>query len=426
MIYLDRWMKDKIGGEIEEYQLSNLKKMVSYVSEKSVFYKNLADYDIKDLDDLSKLAFTYPDDLKRESYKLLCVSLSQIKRVFTLFTSGTTGTPKRVFFTEADLDQITDYMGAASRTVAECGGLSEGYIALQLIPDGKPASQAELSSQGARKVKAVPITASPLLDSESLVQIIKKHHPDILFGSPTRVYRLTQQTKEQHNLDRLGVKILFLSSEYVPKAMRERLQDIWGCEVYQYYGMTEMGFVGGVECHAHIGYHLSELDLLLEVVDPETGESVKEGQGELVFTTLRREAMPLIRYRTGDLVELITEGCPCGTSLKTIGKTIRRVGEVEKLGDKEISLITFDDVLYVVPEVIDYQVALTREGGKDRVIIRAQVTHKEKVVDKIKDLIMSIPPIRESIEAERMSEPKIELVDSIKREGRAKKRIERF
>jgi phenylacetate-coenzyme A ligase PaaK-like adenylate-forming protein len=97
---------------------------------KSTFYTHLTSYEINDLADLSKLPFTYGDNLKKEPYKFLCVSLGEIKRIFTLYTSGTTGTPKKVFFTEEDLRRITDYMGAAMKTVAECAGLKEDYSVL--------------------------------------------------------------------------------------------------------------------------------------------------------------------------------------------------------------------------------------------------------------------------------------------------------
>ena len=423
MLYLDKWIQNQLRG-IEEYQLSRLKEIVDYVSKKSVYYRNLADYKINNLDDLSRLPFAYPNDLKEEPYKLLCVPLGEIKRTFTLYTAGTTGIPKKVFFTQGDFDRISECMGVISKTVAECASLPEGYTVVQLLSNGKPESQAKLSSQGAKKVKAVPITVNPALDPESIIKVIKEHKPDILFGTPSKIYRITQKCVEKHNLGKISVKVLFLSSEYASEAMEKRLRDIWGCEVYRYFGMTEMGFIGGSDCQSHNGFHLNEMDFLLEVVNTETGKVVKEGVGEFVFTTLRREAMPLIRYRTGDLVELLPGRCPCGTSLKTIGRKIKRAEGIGKLGDNEVSLITFDDVLYTVPEVIDYQVALTKEGGKDRIAIKAEVTHKEGVTGKISKAIMSIPAVRENLEAGLLSEPKVEIVDSIKREGRAKKRLE--
>ena len=427
MLYLDEWIKDETGGEVERYQLLYLKEVLSYASKKAGFYRDLADYEIKNLDDISKIPFTYPENLRKGPYKFLCVPLGEIKRVFTLYSSGTTGVPKRVFFTSGDLDKITDWMGIASKTVAKSAGLSEEYKVMQLLPDSKPASQAKLSEEGARKVKAAAITVEPTLDAQTLVKLIKEYKPDILFGTPTRIYRITQQCEEQHDLNKLGIKVLYLSSEYTPKAIEARLKALWGCEVYHYYGMTETGFVGGVDCQEHSVFHFNELDLLLEVIDPQTGKLVKEGKGELVFTTLRREAMPLIRYRTGDLVELIPGKCPCGTCLKNLRRAIKRAESTERLGDEEISLIDFDEAMYTVPQVIDYQVAFNKRGKRDRVIIRVEVVQKKKNVGKlISDALMQITQIKENVKMGHIDKPEIEIVDSIKREGRAKKTIQRL
>jgi len=427
MIYLERWIKEKTGGDIKQYQISSLKKILRYASERSDFYRNLAAYEVRNLDDLSKIPFTYPEDLKNEPYKFLCVSVTKIRRRFTLYTSGTTGTPKMVFFTQGDIDKITDYMGVTSKTMADCASLPEGYKVVQLLPDSKPMSQARLSTEGAEKVKAVAVTVQPTLDSENILELIREHKPDVLFGTPTRIYRITQQCEEQHKLDKLGIKVLFISSEYAPRVMDERLEALWGCQVYHYYGMTETGFMGGVDCPSHDKLHFNEYDLLLEVIDPQTGKPVKKGEGELVFTTLRREAMPLIRYRTGDLVELIPGKCSCGTSLISLGRAIKRAESVEKLEDEEVSLTDFDKVMYTVPQVIDYQVAFGKEGEKDTVIVTVEVTKSGgDIKGLVKDAVMSISTIKKHVEAGHMSEPEIKVVDSIKREGRAKKRIQRF
>jgi phenylacetate-coenzyme A ligase PaaK-like adenylate-forming protein len=425
MLYLDKWIEDETGGELEQYQLSHLKKVLSYASKRSNFYRDLANYDIKNLDDISKIPFTYPENLIKEPYKFLCVPLGKIKRAFTLYSSGTTGIPKKVFFTPGDIDRITDWMGIASKTVAKSASLSERYKVIQLLPDTKPWSQAKLSEEAARKVKAVAITVEPALDAQTLTKLIKEYKPDILFGTPTKIYRITQQYKEQHDLNKLGVKVLYLSSEYTPKAMEARLRAFWGCEVYHYYGMTEAGFMGGVDCHDHNVFHFNELDLLLEVIDPQTKEPLKEGEGELIFTTLRREAMPLIRYRTRDLVELIPGKCPCGTCLKSLGRAIKRAEPIERLGTEEVSLIDFDEAMYAVPQVIDYQVAFDKRGKRTRVIVRVEVTQKKKEVGKlISDALMQMAQIKGNVVAGRIDKPEIEIVDSIKREGRAKKTIQ--
>ena len=207
------------------------------------------------------------------------------------------------------------------------------------------------------------------------------------------------------------------------------MQSIWNCDVHTHYGLTEMGLGVAVECHAHNGYHFNEVDLLLEVVDPKTGEVIKDGrEGELVFTTLSREGTPLIRYRTHDISRLITEPCPCGaTTLLKFGKVTRRLESVVEIGDgDQIYPSLFDELLYQIPQVVDYQVTLSRADGKDNLAFVAEVTQMGNGIEqKIKEVLLSFPLIQRNISAGRMTEPKLELVGlgELKRSGRAKKMI---
>ena len=148
--------------------------------------------------------------------------------------------------------------------------------------------------------------------------------------------------------------------------MRQELKRIWNCDIRTHYGLTEMGLGVAVECEAQDGYHFNEADLVLEIVHPETGAPVPAGEeGEMVFTTLTREAMPLVRYRTHDLSRLIREPCTCGAaSLLKIDTVKKRLESIATVGDgDEIYPSLFDDVLFEIPGVVDYQVIATREGG---------------------------------------------------------------
>ena len=437
-MFLEHWIHDRIGAglSIEDYQLVRLREALDYVYKKSAFYGDSFDKhevkpdDICCLDDLPLLPFVRAQDLREKPHKFLCISLSKVKRVFTLYTGGTSGTPKMVFFSQKDLDRIADYMGAAVKSAAESGGIYQKDFRVYIIlPNGKPESQQKMLARGLREVGAVPILGDLSLSTEEQIKCIKESKPDILFATPSRINRITQETKETHDLSKFGVKILFLTSEYVPSVIRERMQEIWKAEVFTHYGMTEMGWAGGIECQAHAGLHFNEMDFLLEVVDPATGVVLKNSEeGELVLTTLNREAMPLIRYRTGDLTRLLKGDDECGAShLRRIGTPIKKIDSLVKIGNgQEICPAMFDDALYSMPNIIDYQSLLLKEGDKERLALKVEVTGIwGKAQEEIAKAVFDIPLIRENIEAGSMKEPEIEIVAQgmLKRKGRSKKLI---
>jgi len=214
------------------------------------------------------LPFVTAKDLRDEPYRMLCVSLSGVQRVFTLYTGGTSGAPKKVFFSAADFDGITDYMGAAMRSVAVGGGIAEdAFKAYIILPDGKPESQQKSLARGVERVGGVPILGDLALGVDEQIERIAKSRPDILFGPVSRIYKMSLRARETADLKQLGVKVIFTTSEYMPPSMRQRLEDIWNAEVFTHYGMTEMGWAGGVECQAHEGFHFNEVDFLLEIID---------------------------------------------------------------------------------------------------------------------------------------------------------------
>jgi phenylacetate-coenzyme A ligase PaaK-like adenylate-forming protein len=191
---------------------------------------------------------------------------------------------------------------------------------------------------------------------------------DGLVGIPVQVLTLARQSR-----GKAAPRSVLLSTDYVPKALMEELTRIWGCEVYTHYGMTEMGYGGGVECRARYGYHMREADLLFEIVDPKTGIPVKEGEcGEVIFTTLTRLGMPLIRYRTGDLSRFLPARCPCGTVLKTMAAVKGRLAsQLELEPGMVLMMADLDEALFPIRDLIDFSAELTCRHGRDRLEITA-------------------------------------------------------
>lgn len=453
-MFLEEWIRSRIEQEtgfssaperageftrqqLEDYQFSQLRKVIEYAYNKSTFYHNLFTREgihpesLHSLDDLANFPFTRPSDLASNPYKFLCVSQSQVSRVFSFETSGTTGSPKKVFFTAKDLEGITDYMGVAMKGVALSAGLgSSGYRVLILLPDGREASQADLLATGINKEGGLPIRGDVTLDAERQTEAISTNKPDIVFASTSRFHRISQYGQPHYALGELGVKVIFLTSEHVSESLREQLQHLWNSQVYVHYGMTEMGLGGGIECQAHDGYHFNEADFLFEVVDPITGAALRNGEeGELVFTTLSREAMPLIRYRTGDLSRLVNGDCDCGaTALRRIGGTIARVESVVKIGERKIDLPMLDEILFGIPNVVDYQPTLTTEAGKDCLTLEIELSERRPQVEQEVIEAVNKPPLSwESIQSASPTTPRIVVIEQgtlkLKRSGRGKRAI---
>lgn len=452
-IYLEQWLHDVIRqkmkkdssfrtfmgkdhleyvtrADIDRYQLFKLRQTVAYVTEKSAFYRELlgqkgimAD-DIHSLNDLSLLPFTEPADIAKQPYRFACVSLGEIERATTFISSGTIGPQKRVFFTEKDLEIMTDFMGIGMRTVAK-----QGDTVMIVLPSSQVNDQSDLLAKGVRKMGGRAIKAGITLTSEEQLEMIDRYRPTTLFTAVPLMWRITQETRRHGDLRSKGVQTIFITAAYPPQSMIEQIRDIWNCDVHVHYGLTEMGLGVAVDCHAHNGYHYDEADLLVEVVDPVTGEVLGNDQeGELVFTTLNRFAMPLLRYRTHDLSFLTGETCACGAAtLKKIGKVTRRRESIVKLsGGAEIYPSLFDELLFTVPEIIDYQLSLGREDGKDTLRFKIEVIERgERVQQKILRLLAEYPVIRKNVAQGAIAPPEVELVEqgALIRMSRAKKMI---
>jgi phenylacetate-coenzyme A ligase PaaK-like adenylate-forming protein len=417
--------------DVEAFQLFLLKKTLSHVKQNSSFYRDVFRREginpeaVCNLPDLALIPLTDPSDLAGKSNRFVCVSLAHIIRPVTFVSSGTTGPEKRVFFTEADVEIMVDFMEVGMRTVARAGDVVQ-----IILPGGTPLGQLHLLSEAVERMGAVPVRAGTARSAREQLELIKAHGSTVLFGRTGRIYHITQELLQQgQDLSRLGVKVLFVSSEYLPRAMRERLQDIWNCEVSFHYGMSEMGLGVAVECEAHDGFHLKEWDLIAEVVDPATGEPVVKGEeGELVFTTLTREGMPLLRYRTHDFSRLIPEPCKCGSkNLLKFAHSPYRLEGLLKLGEDDcIYPGMLDEVLYELKEVVDYQAQLGRTDSMDTMKLVVEVTDTgDRVSNDIMKKLMEVPLIEKNVTSGKMEKPMVTVMplNQLQRSGRAKKLI---
>lgn len=372
---LDSWIKEKIGQvskeelkikDLESYQLKRLRETLQYVKEKSKFYNKLLKdvnlEEISSLNDISTLPFTTSEDIKEQGTRFICVSQNEINRIVTLQTSGTTSQPKRIFFTKEDQDLTIDFFHNGMATLVE-----PGDKVLILMPGQKPGSVGDLLKKGLERLGVESYIYGPVDNVNEVLKIITEKNINSLVGLPQQVFALAKYYKYNKNTDPISLKSILLSADYVPNSIIDELKKVWNCQVYEHYGMTEMGLGGGVACDAFEGYHVREADLYFEVVDPTTRLPVPNGQyGEVVFTTLTRKGMPLIRYLTGDISRIIEEPCPCGSPLKRLDKVLYRIEECIKLESEKILTITqLDEILFSIEEVINYDAYLTKLGNKE-------------------------------------------------------------
>ncbi len=362
---LQGWMAQRLGVKhlsrelLEAYQLLKLQETISWARQQSPFYRerlaDVGEQDLKKLGDLAQLPFTSADNLSRDPRRFLCVSQSEVSRVVTLKTSGTSGAPKRLYFTPEDQERIIDFFHHGMSALAR-----PGDRVLILLPGSSPGSQGDLLATGLRRLGAVGIGHGPVLDPLGTLEVMNRERPEVLVGLPVQVLALARTGR-----GRAAPRAVVLCSDHAATAIRRELRRLWDCEVFTHYGMTEMGLGGGVECHAHAGYHLREMDLYLEIVDPGTGNPVRAGKGgEVVFTTLGRRGMPLIRYRTGDRSRFLSESCPCGTVLKTLEKVGGRIQRVE-LNGTGLSMSALDEALFPLGGLLDFTAVLSRDGDQN-------------------------------------------------------------
>jgi len=367
---LDPWIKRKITGDssgtltrklIEDYQVVRLQETLNWVNHNSRFYTRLysgLDLKISSLEDINKLPFTSSQDLKENPLDFLCVSQNDINRIVTLQSSGTTGKPKRLFFSEADQELTIDFFQHGMLTLVE-----PGDRVLIMLPGETPGSVGNLLRLGLEREGVTGIVHGLVTNQEVALEQIQRDNINVLVGIPTQILSLVRFKDSEGCSIPLNLKSVLLSTDYVPQAIARELERTWECKVFNHYGMTEMGLGGGIECEGSCGYHLREADLYIEIIDPSSGRPVSDGQlGEVVVTTLTRSAMPLIRYRTGDWSRFLPGVCACNTVLKRL-ESIKSRDRTYLTQTDYLTMADFDEILFAIDPVLDFEVSLT-EGMK--------------------------------------------------------------
>ena len=307
--------------------------------------------------------FTTAEDLAGHGRDYVKVGADEIQRIVTLRTSGSTGAGKRLYFTSGDLRRTVEFFRDGMRWICTPGD----RVAI-LLGSSSPDGLGRLLEEGLKELGAEPSLLCLPTDYEETASTLKELTPDTVVGLPVQVRRLALAVPQ------LRPKSVLLSGDYVSLAAAETITRLWHTKVFSHYGLTESGLGFAVQCPLLLGQHIRADELRVEIVDPDTGESLPEGQwGEIVFTTLRREAMPLQRYRTGDVSRLLPGVCPCGNPGPRLDRVLGRVTEMRK----PVSIYELDEALLCRDEVLDYaaefrdgSLTVTAEGGEPEAIRR--------------------------------------------------------
>ncbi|HEY5555950.1 DVU_1553 family AMP-dependent CoA ligase [Acetobacterium sp.] len=374
---LEEWIGVNIGQNpgrlsrtnLDEYQLEALQKTIGHAKNNSAFYRSLLkdihSGDISSLSDISKLPFINSTDIRNQGSQMICVKQREIHRIVTLDTSGTTGTPKRIYFSKEDQELTIDFFHYGMSTFT-----APGDKVLVLLPGKVPGSIGDLLKIGLARMGVEAFIYGIVDDKDAVMDIILNQKINGIVGIPQQIFALAKAHGSEFVKAAATLKFVLLSTDYVSPSISEAIKNSWGCQVYEHYGMTEMGLGGGVFCKALKGYHLREADLFFEIVNPETGRNVPDGEfGEVVFTTLTRTGMPLIRYKTGDISRFLTSPCACGTLLKTMDSVSHRMtASVILENGQNLTMPILEDLLFSVDGVLDFDAEITFSEVEDKVI----------------------------------------------------------
>lgn len=407
-MYLHPKMETLSRAEIKELQLKRLQDTVAQCMHSPFYKKRFADShivpeDIRSLDDLRKIPFTTKQDL-RDNYPfgLAAVPMEKVVRLHS--SSGTTGTPTVILHTQKDLDEWANAVARCLYMV----GLRPGDIFQN--SSGYGMFTGGLGFQyGAERLGMLTVPAAAG-NTKRQIKFITDFGTTALHAIPSYAGRLYEVMEEMAIDPKRDTKLhtLIIGAEPHSEEQRKRIEQMLGVKAYNSFGMSEMCGPGvAFECKEQNGLHIWEDYYIVEIVDPQTLEPVPEGEvGELVLTTINREAMPLLRYRTRDLTRILPGTCPCGRQHIRLDRMKGRSDDMMILKGVNIFPIQVETVLLQFEELgNDYLITLTNEEANDLMTVevelkefcddypRLQALTKE-ITRQLKDEILITPVVR--------------------------------
>jgi len=380
--------------------------------------------DITGIEDITKLPFTVKNDMRAAyPYGLFAVPLNQIVRVHS--SSGTTGQITVVGYTEKDLKTwaslVARAFDAAGATDQDIIQISYGY---GLFTGGLGVHNG-VEDLGA---VAIPVSGG---NTKRQVQVLSDFGVTGLAVTPSYAL-LVAETAQKMGVDLHALPLRFgvFGAEPWSENLRSQLEEAFGIEAFDIYGLSEvMGPGVGFECEEHHGLHINEDHFLIEILDKETLEPVEDGEyGEVVFTTLTKEGIPLIRYRTRDISRIIPGSCPCGRTTRRLERITGRSDDMLIIRGVNVYPTQIEQILLDIEEVAPhYQIILTKRGSLDDVEVRVELNDSVDF-DEIKSLESITKKVSAAIASALAISVKVKLVEpgSIERsEGKAQRVVDR-
>ncbi|MDN5332295.1 MAG: phenylacetate-CoA ligase [Tepidanaerobacteraceae bacterium] len=416
--------------EIKQLQLERLRQTLERAYHNVPHYRRIMQEigfepeDLKSLEDLRNLPFTSKKDLRENyPYGMFAVSLSEVIRIHS--SSGTTGKPTVVGYTRHDINIWSEIM---ARTLVTAGvhksDVIQNAYGYGLFTGGLGIHY------GAEKIGAtiIPVSGG---NTKRQVMIMKDYGTTVLTCTPSYSLHIAETIEEMGiSKDELKLRIGIFGAEPWSENMRREIEERLNISAIDIYGLSEIIGPGvAIECPYKNGLHVHEDHFIVEVIDPKTGEILPPGErGELVFTSLTKEALPMIRYRTGDISRIIEEPCPCGRTSVKIGRIEGRTDDMIIIRGVNVFPSQIEHVLLEIGQTEPhYQLVIDRIGYLD--ILEVQVEVSEKMFsDDVKSLEILSKKIQNEIESTLGISVKVKLVEPKtfeRSEGKAKRVIDK-
>ena len=419
---IDRSELKKLQDERLVWQVHRMYEKVE-LFRKRMDEKGLKPDDIKGIDDLHKLPFSYKQDLRDYyPYGLFAVPMKDIKRVHA--SSGTTGKQIVVGYTAHDLDMWADCM---ARQIAAVGGSDESFVQVSygygLFTGGLGAHG------GAERISATVIPTSSG-NTQRQIQTMIDFGTTILCCTPSYAMYLGETIEEMGVKDQLKLKAGIFGAEPWTEDMRHAIEEKLNIKAYDVYGLSEiMGPGVSYECECQKGMHVSEDMFIPEIIDPDTGEVLPEGaSGELVFTTITKEGFPLIRYRTRDICSLNYQKCGCGRTFVRMNKPTGRSDDMLIIRGVNVFPSQIEEVLLRIGGDVtpNYQIIVDRVNNTDTLDVQVEMSEKF-FADDVKSIEKIERNIKEQLRSVLGLSAKVTLVNPksiVRSEGKAKRVID--